>query len=141
MEVIVGPMLASQPCLHAFWGFDIPTYSFIVIYSIVFFFWMHMVWIYSFIVIYSIVFFSECIWCEYIFEDCRNTIYYYEIMKSYNHKCIKICSSVFCIYVLIIILLHLQMMYILYFTCSTVCHSTRSSVNHCVNHSVLQWLS
>ena len=42
---------------------------------------------------------------------------------------------------MIIILFHLQMMYILYFTYSTVCSPARSSVSHCVNHSVFQCLS
>ena len=50
-----------------------------------------------------------------MFFCCRLQKYYiYIIMKSCNQKCIKICSSVFCIYVLIIILFHLQMVYILY---------------------------
>ena len=34
MEVvclILRPMLASQPCLHAFFGFNIPTSSFILL--------------------------------------------------------------------------------------------------------------
>ena len=31
MEVILGYMLASQPCLHAFGGFDIPTSSVILL--------------------------------------------------------------------------------------------------------------
>ena len=62
-------------------------------------------------------------------------------MKSFNHKCITVCSSVFCIYYisiiydLIIILFHLQMMSILYFTYNIVCSPTRSSVSHCINHS------
>ena len=50
-------------------------------------------------------------------------------MKSFNHKCIKVCSSmkvsllyISIIYELIIILFHLQMM-------PTICH-TRSSVSH-----------
>ena len=66
-------------------------------------------------------------------------------MKSYKHKFIKICSSmkvsllyILIIYALIVILFYLQMMCILYFTYSTVC---RSSVSHCVNHSVFQYLS
>ena len=49
-------------------------------------------------------------------------------MKSYNHKCIKACSSmkvsllyILIIYELIIILFHLQIMSIFYFTYSTVC--------------------
>ena len=49
-------------------------------------------------------------------------------MKSFNHKCIKVCSSmkvsllyISIIYELIIILFHLQMMSILYFTYRTVC--------------------
>ena len=54
-------------------------------------------------------------------------------MKSYNHKFIKICSSMkvslSIIYALIIILFHLQMMSILYFIYSTVCSPTRSSVS------------
>ena len=69
-------------------------------------------------------------------------------MKSYNHKFINICSSmkvsllyISIIYALIIILFHLQMMSILYFIYSTVCSPTRSSVSHCVNHSVFQCLS
>ena len=39
------------------------------------------------------------------------------------------------IYELIIILFHLQMMPILYFTYSIVYSPTRGSVSHCVNHS------
>ena len=68
-------------------------------------------------------------------------------MKSFNHKCIKICSSVKVsllyipnIYELIIILFHLQMS-ILYVTYTTVCCPTRSSVSHCVNNSLFQCLS
>ena len=66
-------------------------------------------------------------------------------MKSFNHKCIKVCSSmkvsllyISIIYELIIILFHLQMMSILYFTYTTVCSPTRGSVSHCVNNSLFQ---
>ena len=69
-------------------------------------------------------------------------------MKSFNHKCIKVCSSmkvsllyISTIYELIIILFHLQMMSILDFTYRTVCSPTRSSVSHCVNNSLFQCLS
>ena len=69
-------------------------------------------------------------------------------MKSFNHK---ICSSMkvsllytLIIYELIIILFHLQMMSILYFTQLQNCMSAqsynakRSSVSHCVNNSLFQ---
>ena len=79
-----------------------------------------------------------------VFVDCRNT----DVSYTFNHKCIKVCSSmkvsllyILIIYELIIILFHLQMMSILYFTYRTVCSPTRSSVSHCVNNSVLQCLS
>ena len=42
-------------------------------------------------------------------------------MKSFNHECIKACSS------MKVVLFHLQMMSIFYFTDSTVCSPTRSS--------------
>ena len=63
-------------------------------------------------------------------------------MKSFNHKCINVCSSmkvsllyISIIYELIIILFHLQMMSILCFTYRTVYSPTRSSVSHCVKNS------
>ena len=85
--------------------------------------------------------------CKYFisifFVDCRNTGVSY---ISFNHKCIKVCSSmkVSLLYIsinyeLTIILFHLQMMSILYFTYRTVCSPTRSSVSHCVNNSLFQW--
>ena len=59
-------------------------------------------------------------------------------MKAYNHKCIKICSLIkVSLLYLSIDYHHSQIMYILYFTYSTVCHPTKSSVSHCVNHSVI----
>ena len=52
-------------------------------------------------------------------------------MKSNN-------CSFSCKFIHLCILFHLQMMCILYFTYSTVC---RSSICHCVNHSVFKCLS
>ena len=80
MEVvclILGPMLASQPCLPAFW---VLTSLHLLSFLLKMFF----------IILVFIVFFSKR--CEYFF--CRLQKYYnYIIMKSCNQKCIKICSS------------------------------------------------
>ena len=124
MEVVCL-ILASQPCLHAFWvltslhllSFLLKTF-FIILVSIVFF-------------LNGVNIFVD--WCK---------LYNYH-MKSYNHNSIKACTSmkvsllyISIIYELIIVLFHLQMMSIFYFTYSTVCSPTRSSVSHCVSHYV-----
>ena len=128
MEVvclILDLMLPFQPCSHAFWVLmSLHLFSFYWKYFLLFLF-----------------FFSES---EYFFG---NTDVSYTSYESYNHKCIKVCSPMkvnllhkimSIIYKFIIILFHLQMMYILYFTYNTVCSPTRSSVSHYVNHSVIQ---
>ena len=131
MEVvclILGPMLASQPCSHAFW----------VLTS------LHLL---SFLL--KMFFYYSCFHCFFlngVNMFCRLQKYWCKlyIMKSYNHNIfIKICSSMkvsqsFVYINYLCILLHLQMMSILYFTYSTVCSP---SVCHCVNHSVFQCLS
>ena len=90
-----------------------------------------------FIILVSIVFFSE--WCEYFLQIAEILVKVIYHLKSFNHKCIKVCSSMkvslLYIYELIIILFHLQIMSILYFTYTTVCSPTRSSVSCCVNNS------
>ena len=113
--LILGPMLASQLFSHAFW---VLTFLHLLSFLLKMFF--------------------------IIFVDCRNTgVSYisYKIIQS------NVCSSmqvsllhISIIYVLIIILFHLQKMSILYFPYSTVCSPT-SSVSHCVNHSVFECLS
>ena len=126
MEVvclIFGPMLALFAC---FSGFDIPTSFFIFVENVFLFLFL------------SFFFLNDV---NILFVDCRNTRVSYNIMKSYNHIFIKICSSmkVSLVYInYLYILCLLQMMSILYFTYSTVCSP---SVYHCVNHSVFQCLS
>ena len=128
---------SSQPCSHAFW---VLTSLHLLSFLLKMFF----------IILVSIVFFLNdvnifCRWQKYW---CK--LY---IIKSYNHIFIKFCSSMkvsqsfVCINYLFI-LLHLQMMSILYFTYSTVCSP---SVCHCVNpfsipmliivyNIIIQWL-
>ena len=65
-------------------------------------------------------------------------------MKSCNQKCIKICSSMKVSLLYLCIDYHsLSLTDDVYslFTYITVCTPTRSSVSHCVNHSVFQCLS
>ena len=130
MEVvclILGPKLASQPCLLAFW---VLTSLHLLSFLLKMFF----------IILVSIVFFLNGvnIFCRLQKYWCK--LYY--IMKSYNHIFIKICSSMKVGYFnYLCILFHLQMMSILCFPYSTVCSPTRSSMCHCVNHSVLQCFS
>ena len=130
MEVvclILGPMLASQPCLPAFW---VLTSLHLLSFLLKMFF----------IILVFIVFFLNGVNIFF----CRLQKYYnYIIMKSCNQKCIKICSS------MKVSLLYLGIDYhslsltdgvYSLFTYSTVCSPT-SSVSHCVNHSVFQCLS
>ena len=125
MEVvclILGPMLVSRPCSHAFW---VLTSLHLLSFLLKMFFY------------YSCFhcFFSE--WCGYF---CRLQKYWCKLyiisVKSYNHNWIKAVSLLYIsiIYELIIVLFHSQMMSIFYFTYSTVCRPTRSSVSHCVSH-------
>ena len=90
-------------------------------------------------------FYYSCFHC-FFFPDgvnifCRLQKYWCKLYVIWNHSIINALKfvhqwrSIFCIYALIIILYHLQMIYILYFTYSTVCSPTRSSVSHCVKHS------
>ena len=123
----------SLPTLFAcFLGFDIPTY-FIFIENVFYYSCFHCFFFRNGV---NILCGLQKYWCK---------LYH---MKSYNCtfvcKFIKICSSmkVSLVYInYLCILFNLQMMSILYFTYSTVCSPTRSSVCHCVNHSVFQCLS
>ena len=106
--------------MHAFLGFDIPTS-----------FFDHKCFL---LILFPLFFFLNG-----VKMFCRLQKYW--CMKSFNHK---VCSSmkvsilfISAIYEWIIILFHLQMMSILYFTQLQICSPTRSSVSHCVNNSVL----
>ena len=72
MEVvclILGPKLASQPCLLAFW---VLTSLHLLSFLLKMFF----------IILVFIDFFLNDV---NVFVDCRNTIYHYEIMQSKMH--------------------------------------------------------
>ena len=106
----------SLPTLFAcFLGSDVPTSSFIFIEN---------------------VFYYSCFHC-FFFVNMFCTLQKYwcklYIMKSYNHIFIKMSSSVFVYMNYLCNVFHLQMMYILYFTYSTVCSP---SVCHCVPFSI-----
>ena len=135
MEVvclILGPMLASRPCSHTFW---VLTSLHLLSFLLKMFFI-----ILVFIVFFSLNGVNMFVQCRLQKYWCKLHVY---IMKSYNHKCIKACSSmkvsllytsIIYDYELVIILFHLQMMSIFYFSYSSVCSPTRSSVSHCVNN-------
>ena len=120
MEVvclILGPMLASQPCLHAFWVLTSLHLLSFLLFLFPLFFVRNRV---------NILFSLQKYWCK---------LYH---MKSYNCtfvcKFIKICSSVFCIIISIIYAFFFTYIYSLF-------HLQHCLQSYCVNHSVFQYLS
>ena len=74
VTLILGTMLASQPCSHDFWVLT----------------FLHLISFLSkmfFLLLFPLfLFFSQ--WCEYVFVDCGNTgVSYvsYKIIQSYMH--------------------------------------------------------
>ena len=91
-----------------------------------------------FIVLVSIVFSLNGVNIFCTLQKYWCNLYYN--MKSYNHRFIKICSSMkvsFFVYInYLSILFHLQMMSILYFTYSTVCSPNGQCLSLCQLFSI-----
>ena len=122
--LILAPMLASQPCLHAFW---VLTSLHLLSFLLKMFF----------IILVSIFFFRNGVNIL-----CRLQKYWCKLyhMKSYNCtfvcKFIKICSS------MKVSLLYISIIYAFFFTyIYSLFHLQHCLQSYCVNHSVFQCLS